>query len=268
MGGQYLDLLEQRGWAELAAGSVARARAGASGTRARSTPSSGRCSSARALAGAGADDLRRAVRAYGLPLGEAFQLRDDVLGVFGDPAETGKPAGDDLREGKRTVLVALALERGRRRPRRRCVGTLLGDPDLDADGVDALREVLADDRRPGRVEAHDRRARPARPRRTGARGARAAALGRRAPSLTRSRRGRDRRRRSTRAHGHRPDRPRRRRRRRARRAVRGAAPGRRRPPGDRARARAVPGGRAARGSGRRPAATGSTPGRPCSRCPT
>jgi geranylgeranyl diphosphate synthase type I len=40
----------------------------------------------------------------------AFQLRDDILGVFGDPAVTGKPAGDDLREGKRTVLVALTLQ--------------------------------------------------------------------------------------------------------------------------------------------------------------
>jgi geranylgeranyl diphosphate synthase type I len=48
--------------------------------------------------------------AVGLPLGEAFQLRDDLLGVFGDPATTGKPAGDDLIEGKRTVLVALALD--------------------------------------------------------------------------------------------------------------------------------------------------------------
>ena len=48
--------------------------------------------------------------AFGLPLGEAFQLRDDLLGVFGDPATTGKPAGDDLIEGKRTVLVALALD--------------------------------------------------------------------------------------------------------------------------------------------------------------
>lgn len=47
---------------------------------------------------------------FGLPLGEAFQLRDDLLGVFGDPAVTGKPAGDDLIEGKRTVLVARALE--------------------------------------------------------------------------------------------------------------------------------------------------------------
>jgi geranylgeranyl diphosphate synthase, type I len=47
---------------------------------------------------------------FGIPLGLAFQLRDDVLGVFGDPQVTGKPAGDDLREGKRTVLIGLTLE--------------------------------------------------------------------------------------------------------------------------------------------------------------
>ena len=46
----------------------------------------------------------------GTDLGVAFQLRDDVLGVFGDPAVTGKPSGDDLRSGKRTVLLAEALE--------------------------------------------------------------------------------------------------------------------------------------------------------------
>ncbi|WP_307833561.1 polyprenyl synthetase family protein [Pimelobacter simplex] len=62
-----------------------------------------------ALAGADATTLER-LSAFGLPLGEAFQLRDDLLGVFGDPATTGKPAGDDLVEGKRTVLVALALD--------------------------------------------------------------------------------------------------------------------------------------------------------------
>jgi geranylgeranyl diphosphate synthase type I len=60
---------------------------------------------------AGADEgLVAALSDVALPLGEAFQLRDDVLGVFGDPAVTGKPAGDDLREGKRTVLVARTHE--------------------------------------------------------------------------------------------------------------------------------------------------------------
>ena len=62
-----------------------------------------------ALAGAAPETMRE-LTAFGLPLGEAFQLRDDLLGVFGDPATTGKPAGDDLIEGKRTVLVALALD--------------------------------------------------------------------------------------------------------------------------------------------------------------
>ena len=49
---------------------------------------------------------------FGLPLGEAFQLRDDLLGIYGDPHITGKPAGDDLREGKKTALIAYAFERG------------------------------------------------------------------------------------------------------------------------------------------------------------
>ncbi|QKJ25395.1 polyprenyl synthetase family protein [Aquiluna borgnonia] len=62
-----------------------------------------------ALAGAGADKLK-GLSDFGIPLGMAFQLRDDILGVFGDPAVTGKPAGDDLREGKRTVLTGLTLE--------------------------------------------------------------------------------------------------------------------------------------------------------------
>jgi geranylgeranyl diphosphate synthase type I len=62
-----------------------------------------------ALAGADATTMAQLTR-FGLPLGEAFQLRDDLLGVFGNPEVTGKPAGDDLSEGKRTVLVALALD--------------------------------------------------------------------------------------------------------------------------------------------------------------
>src|SRR5699024_270513 len=59
-----------------------------------------------ATAGGIGEKDRAALSRYGLALGEAFQLRDDVLGVFGDPGTTGKPAGDDLREGKRTVLIA------------------------------------------------------------------------------------------------------------------------------------------------------------------
>lgn len=63
-----------------------------------------------AIAGADAE-LIEAFRGYGRDIGMAFQLRDDLLGVFGDPSLTGKPAGDDLREGKRTVMLARALKR-------------------------------------------------------------------------------------------------------------------------------------------------------------
>jgi geranylgeranyl diphosphate synthase type I len=59
------------------------------------------------LAGDATPALLAALSEYGLPLGEAFQFRDDLLGVFGDPSVTGKPAGDDLREGKRTALIAM-----------------------------------------------------------------------------------------------------------------------------------------------------------------
>ena len=60
---------------------------------------------------AGGPDLVTPLSSYGAPLGEAFQLRDDVLGAFGDAARTGKPVGDDLREGKPTLLLAVAHER-------------------------------------------------------------------------------------------------------------------------------------------------------------
>jgi geranylgeranyl diphosphate synthase, type I len=86
--------------------------------------------------------LTAALSGYGLPLGEAFQLRDDVLGVFGDPAATGKPAGDDLREGKQTVLVALAAGASARAAEELRTG--LGDPKLTPQGVAALREVIVE----------------------------------------------------------------------------------------------------------------------------
>ena len=108
----------------------------------RSTRSSGRCSSA-PRSPAPAPTLLAAYTAYGLPLGEAFQLRDDVLGVFGDPTATGKPAGDDLREGKRTVLVALAAGAAARRPRPPQLRAQPRRPATSAPtGSSALREVL------------------------------------------------------------------------------------------------------------------------------
>jgi geranylgeranyl diphosphate synthase, type I len=93
------------------------------------------------LAGGGPDTLRE-LTAYGLPLGEAFQLRDDLLGVYGDPAATGKPAGDDLVEGKRTVLVALALDGATATDATR-LDAALGTP-LSEEQVAGLRRIIDD----------------------------------------------------------------------------------------------------------------------------
>jgi geranylgeranyl diphosphate synthase type I len=93
-----------------------------------------------AIAGAPAA-IFDAYTAFALPVGEAFQLRDDLLGVFGDSAVTGKPSGEDLREGKQTVLIALARKNGTA-AQRALLQDRLGDPELDADGIDALRTVI------------------------------------------------------------------------------------------------------------------------------
>ena len=91
-----------------------------------------------------------ALSAYGIPVGEAFQLRDDLLGVFGDPSETGKPAGDDLREGKRTVLIALALEGATAGAH--SLFSRLGDPHLDPETIDRLRDAIISSGAVARVE--------------------------------------------------------------------------------------------------------------------
>ncbi|MEQ6901192.1 polyprenyl synthetase family protein [Nocardioides sp. YIM 152588] len=102
-----------------------------------------------ALAGADSVTLDRLTE-FGLPLGEAFQLRDDLLGVFGDPATTGKPAGDDLVEGKRTVLVAHALSGAAPADARR-LDAALGGP-LTPDEVDEMRRIITDSGARDRVE--------------------------------------------------------------------------------------------------------------------
>lgn len=95
-----------------------------------------------ALAGASAA-VFEAFTAFGIPLGEAFQLRDDVLGVFGDPTLTGKPAGDDVREGKRTVLIALAQESATP-AQAQVLDAFVGDKLLDDAGLETVQDVLRD----------------------------------------------------------------------------------------------------------------------------
>jgi len=132
--GQYLDLL-----------GTARGRVTENTARRISRFKSGKYTVERplhlgaALAGR-LDTLAAPLSGYGLPLGEAFQLRDDLLGVFGDSAVTGKPVGEDLREGKPTLLYAMAVERSDGPDA--AVLARYGAPDLDEDDVAALQDVL------------------------------------------------------------------------------------------------------------------------------
>ncbi|MGQ0743058.1 MAG: polyprenyl synthetase family protein [Acidimicrobiales bacterium] len=96
------------------------------------------------------DGLESHLSAYGLPLGDAFQLRDDLLGVFGDAAATGKPVGEDLREGKPTLLWVFAAQTAAGTQARVLDG--YGDPDLGPDQVARLQEVLVDTGAAARVE--------------------------------------------------------------------------------------------------------------------
>jgi geranylgeranyl diphosphate synthase type I len=132
MAGQYLDVHEQ----SLASSDAARSLKVANFK-------SGKYSIERPLHfGAklsfGSEETLAALTRYGIPIGEAFQLRDDILGVFGDPTETGKPAGDDLREGKRTVLIALAAERSGGDPSL----ANIGDPQIEPATIARVREII------------------------------------------------------------------------------------------------------------------------------
>lgn len=97
-------------------------------------------------------EIFAALSAYGLPLGEAFQLRDDLLGVFGDPSVTGKPAGDDLREGKKTVLIALSRENQTDSQSQACKDHF-GRADLDSDGIAMLQQIITETGAKAKLEA-------------------------------------------------------------------------------------------------------------------
>ena len=82
-----------------------------------------------------------ALSEFGLPLGVAFQVRDDIMGVFGDPSETGKPAGDDVREGKYTFLIDYAYAAGNPATTEVLDGAL-GNPNLTHTDVDQVRQAI------------------------------------------------------------------------------------------------------------------------------
>jgi geranylgeranyl diphosphate synthase type I len=143
--GQYLDLLRAGGGLPGPQGALTVARYKSAGYTVQRPLQLGA-----AIAGAGP----RAVDTYtaiGLPLGEAFQLRDDVLGVFGDPAVTGKSADDDLREGKQTLLIALA-EEAADAAGRQLLAEGLGDPTAGPDQFEELRGLIESTGARARVE--------------------------------------------------------------------------------------------------------------------
>ena len=146
MAGQYLDVYEQA----LASVSVERSLKVA-------RYKSGKYTIERPLhfgaaLGDGKPDLFTTYSNYGLPLGEAFQLRDDILGIFGDPQETGKPAGDDLREGKRTVLLANVMELADSTQKSE-INSTLGNQGLDLAQVNKVREIFVSTGALSEVEA-------------------------------------------------------------------------------------------------------------------
>lgn len=142
MAGQYLDVLEEN-----AAPVRDRSEAVARANRVMLYKTAKYSLEAPLLIGAalgGANDFeRKGLSDFGIPLGLAFQLRDDVLGVFGDPEVTGKPAGDDLREGKRTVLTGLTLEKLPQSVAR-IFEELLVSGEIDADQLQFMRDSIVE----------------------------------------------------------------------------------------------------------------------------
>ncbi|HTT54054.1 MAG TPA: polyprenyl synthetase family protein [Streptosporangiaceae bacterium] len=141
IGGQYLDLAQAGRW-------PAGTRTGGAGQRDAlriARYKSAGYTVARplqlgaAVARGGGDGF---LAGYGLPLGEAFQLRDDVLGVFGDPAVTGKPAGEDIRAGKQTLLLVLGRQLAGPAGRR-LIDAVAGQPAATQGDVDQVRDMLA-----------------------------------------------------------------------------------------------------------------------------
>jgi geranylgeranyl diphosphate synthase, type I len=149
--GQYLDVLEENAWVERDERQQLEAAERVVIYKSAKYSIEAPLQIGAALGGASAGQAQT-LSEFGLPLGIAFQLRDDLLGVFGDAAVTGKPSGDDLREGKRTMLVALTRSRVGGSVRR-VFDELLGDPQLDTEQVLMLQGAMRDSGAVDEVEA-------------------------------------------------------------------------------------------------------------------
>lgn len=149
--GQFLDVIEERAWPLITEEeAIPRAERVNLYKSAKYTVEAPLLIGA-SLGGATMTQLS-SLREFGVPLGMAYQLRDDLLGVFGDAKVTGKPSGDDLAEGKRTVLIGFAralVPTGTRR----LIDELLGDRSLDSEQVQLLQSTI---RASGAVERVER----------------------------------------------------------------------------------------------------------------
>ncbi|HZA12768.1 bifunctional (2E,6E)-farnesyl/geranyl diphosphate synthase [Mycobacterium sp.] len=157
LGGQYLDIVAEASGADsIASAMLVNTFKTASYTVSRPLQLG-------VAAAADRPDVGSVFHEFGTDLGVAFQLRDDVLGVFGNPAVTGKPAGDDLRSGKRTVLLAEAVERADHTDPaaaellRASIGTKLSDERV-LELCDVIKAVGALDAVESRIETLTRRA--------------------------------------------------------------------------------------------------------------
>ncbi|MET4780693.1 polyprenyl synthetase family protein [Glaciihabitans sp. UYNi722] len=149
--GQYLDVLEERSWQSYPEPELLSRAHRVIVYKSAKYSIEAPLAIGAALGGGSAEQVI-ALRDFGLPLGIAYQLRDDLLGVFGDPETTGKPAGDDLREGKRTVLIALARTKLPTNATS-LLDELLGDADLSAQQISMLQASI---RNSGAVEHVER----------------------------------------------------------------------------------------------------------------
>jgi geranylgeranyl diphosphate synthase, type I len=141
LAGQFLDVLTQAEGDESPAAAVAIAQ-----TKTAAYTVERPLHLGAAMAGADVPTLT-ALRRFGADIGLAFQLRDDLLGMFGDTSATGKPTGDDLREGKRTLLIALGLQYADQAGRHRDAAVLrsaIGRADLDTPTIERIQELLVD----------------------------------------------------------------------------------------------------------------------------